>query len=193
MPRQLRVPAIAVATALLLVGCAPAEPAPTPPTPATEPTFQCTPLFDGEPASCSQDEYDELAVARARYDEAAALYEATSRHIEELLAAKQPIDEQVSSVGVGDYLKAITDELERNSESSSAVTGPRKTEWIVFRDVSIGASDMAVERCSSPGTFKVIEDGEQWDLSPVITRVFFTDADGDLKMSAIQSKTVDSS
>ena len=188
MSPRLRSIVAAFAAVFVLSACTPADPIPTA-TPTPEPTFQCTPIFSGDVYDCDQTEVDELAAERARYDEAADLYRQVMSGTEVLLAEKRPMSDELSSMLTGEYLEKTTDMLSRFAASSREISGHRTIEWSSpLSNVNQG-SDLAIEVCSSPGTFTAVNDGVTADKVSILEYIFL-ETDGDSMLVASSRNTV---
>lgn len=189
-PRE-RLAALAVLPLILLSACTAIREEPTP-TPTPEATVECTDLFSGDPYTCTQTEYDELAVEEAKYDEASRLYDKVSYDIEALLADKKPMSDELRSHMVEDFLEETEGTFQEFNASSRFFSGHRVTEWSRPVSRSNKGSDLAIETCSSPGDF-VTGVGEEI-ADPVYIReyVFFKEEGNGLVVSSTLNAVVDS-
>lgn len=183
---------VLVAPAVVLValaGCAPAE-STSSPTPAVTPSALCTPLFGGDPHACEQEELDDLTADRARYEEAAALYEDVIVETENLLAAKELISPDLAARLTGKALERTTSDLEAHAQSTSTITGHTRTEWVKPVDLSDAGSTLALELCSTAGTLVVEPSGAH--PGAAVEQVFFVDTDGVLQVTNTKAEAVES-
>ena len=190
MSPRLRSIVAAFVVLLMLSACTPADPMPTA-TPTQKPTFQCTPIFSGDVYGCDQSEVEELAAERARYDEAATLYEGVTRQIEDLLAANGEITPDLEGELSGDYLDEVTASLTRFASAKAVVSGHRTLEWAQPSSRRNKGSDLAIEVCSSPGDFSMEIDGTAAPRVFIRELVFLMD-DGTLRLDSSKAAEVDS-
>lgn len=135
-------------------------------------------LTGGDPYACELDELDDLTADRARYDEAAVLYEDVTRQIEDLLAAKEPMTDALASKLTGHFLERTTNTLADNAESSGSIRGHTETVWVRPVDLSDAGSTLALEKCSVAGTLIASPAADRPNAA--LVHVFLTEVDGEL-------------
>ena len=188
--RRATAPLVGACT-VLLVACAPTADPTASPTPTPEPTFECTPIFSGDPSSCSQEDFDKLASERQRYDEAERIYTEMLARSETLLAEKRPMDDELRAMLTGDLLASRQSLLEDNVGSGTQYAGHSRIEWAHPINHSNLGSDLALEVCSSPGDFQISTDGVEYPSESILAEVFFVEEGGVLKVASSKAAAVD--
>lgn len=190
MPPTLRRTIAALTIVVAVSACTPVNSTPTP-TPTPVPTFACTPIFTGNPYDCDQTEYNDLTAERARYDEAAALYADVMIETENLLAANEPITDELAAKLTEDYLDEVTSSLAAYADADVDAEGHRTIEWSRPRSRSNKGSDLAIEVCSSPGDLIISVGGQSVPEAYIRELVFFRDDSG-LKLASSKVGEVES-
>lgn len=178
-----------IGCSLLLTACTPVEPTPTP---TPEPTYQCTPIFGGDPTTCTQQDHDALQATLAQYAEAEQIYRDSLAESWKLAAEKKLPSEALKATATGDYLDALVTFLRDNQSSDLMISGQPEVTWTQPVDLSEAGSDLAIRACVGPGTTHLEAQGVVGEDDWTLDTVFFTRTDKGLSISGVATGVVES-
>jgi hypothetical protein len=178
----------AALAAVMVAGCAPADP-------VGQPTYSCTPEVGGTPYPCYKVQRDELDKLDALYAEAETVYRTQAAEDERIaraggVAEATPVMIQTFS---GTALAAVLEtyrSLKRDRIHMEG--GAYRIVWIKRRpDILSPGMAVAIEGCVDPGAAKIVQPGAKSEsVDPYVSRLQLARDGGVLKIAKADGNTV---
>lgn len=183
------------AMTLSLAACAPSSsPVSTPVqslAPVPTPPYQCIPEAGGAPSACTETQRQEMLATEALYSEAEGVYRRLFAQHSRMFEEGREVGDEASELATGEAADTLREAHEGGVRFEG---GKAELVWVKrLPGRARGGSTVALEACIDTSQVDLLQGGVHLGRGgPALERAYFSPVDGALRISHVESRSVES-